>query len=230
MNHQEKLLTFYKVIYSERSIQPMAARIVAEETERMIIATKQLFYAMEIHKLLHFDNADMSAVSFAMTVHGLLGIVALLSYTVAVVFSPLDYPGYNWMAQAVSDLSASNAPSLGLWNQLSSLYNICTLICAMMVCAGIQGKGSRLLRTGQELPESKYNFALYNLFHKFRLYNLHFPHCKDCNCLLLHLHCYRLFLRHSYPSPTLLFHNPRFHIQVQVPVIRQFLRHSLFLN
>ena len=79
---------------------------------------------------------------------GLLGIVALLSYTVAVVFSPLDYLGYNWMAQAVSDLSASNAPSLGLWNQLSSLYNICTLICAMMVCAGIQGKGSRLLRTG----------------------------------------------------------------------------------
>lgn len=66
MNHQEKLLTFYRVIYSERSIQPMAARIVAEETERMIIATKQLFYAMEIHKLLHFENADMSAVSFAM--------------------------------------------------------------------------------------------------------------------------------------------------------------------
>ena len=33
-------------------------------------------------------------------------------------------------------------------NQLSSLYNICTLICAMMVCAGIQGKGSRLLRSG----------------------------------------------------------------------------------
>lgn len=66
MNHQEQMLTFYKVIYSERSIQPMAARIVAEETERMIIATKQLFYAMVIHKLLHFENADMSAVSFAM--------------------------------------------------------------------------------------------------------------------------------------------------------------------
>ena len=79
---------------------------------------------------------------------GLLEIVALLSYTVAVVFSPLDYPGYNWMAQAVSDLSAANAPSLRLWYQLSSLYNISILICAMMVCAGIQGKGSRLLRSG----------------------------------------------------------------------------------
>ena len=79
---------------------------------------------------------------------GLLGIAAFLSYTAAVVFSPLAYPGYNWMAQAVSDLSASNAPSLRLWNQLSSVYNVCTLVCAMMVCAGIQGKKTRLLRVG----------------------------------------------------------------------------------
>lgn len=72
MNQQEHMLNFYKVIYFERSIQPMAAKILAEETEKMIIATKQLFYAMEVHKLLHFQNADMSAVSFAMTVHGLM--------------------------------------------------------------------------------------------------------------------------------------------------------------
>ena len=72
MNQQEQMLMFYKVIYSERCIQPMAAKIMAEETERMILATKQLFYAMEIHKILHFQDADMSAVSFAMTVHGLM--------------------------------------------------------------------------------------------------------------------------------------------------------------
>ena len=53
---------------------------------------------------------------------GLLGVAAFLSYTAAVVFSLLAYSGYDWMAQAVSDLSASNAPSLRLWNQLSSLY------------------------------------------------------------------------------------------------------------
>lgn len=79
---------------------------------------------------------------------GLLGVVAFLSYTAAVVFSPLAYPGYNWMAQAVSDLSASNAPSLQLWNQLSSLYNVCTLVCTMMVCVGIQNKKTKLLRVG----------------------------------------------------------------------------------
>lgn len=72
MNHQEQMLNFYKVIYSERPINPMAAKIVAEETETMILATKQLFYAMEVHKVLHFNNTDMSAVSFAMTIHGLM--------------------------------------------------------------------------------------------------------------------------------------------------------------
>ena len=72
MNHQEQMLNFYKVIYSERPLNPMAAKIVVEETEKMILATKQLFYAMQVHNVLHFNNADMSAVSFAMTIHGLM--------------------------------------------------------------------------------------------------------------------------------------------------------------
>ena len=45
---------------------------VCEEIEKMIIAIKQLFYAMEVHKLQYFQNADMSVLSFAMTVHGLM--------------------------------------------------------------------------------------------------------------------------------------------------------------
>ncbi len=79
---------------------------------------------------------------------GLLGIVSFLSYMSAVVFAPLAYPGYNWMAQAVSDLSAANAPSLMLWNQLSALYNVCEVVCATVVCIGIRGQKTRLLRTG----------------------------------------------------------------------------------
>lgn len=79
---------------------------------------------------------------------GLLGAVSLLSYAAAVVFSPLAYPGYDPLAQAVSDLSAANATSLALWNRLSSLYNICEVMCVMMVCVGIAGVGTRLLRAG----------------------------------------------------------------------------------
>ena len=79
---------------------------------------------------------------------GLLGVVSFLSYTAAMVFAPLAYPGYNWMAQAVSDLSAANAPSLALWNQLSALYNVCEVVCVTVVCIGIQGWKTKLLRLG----------------------------------------------------------------------------------
>ena len=79
---------------------------------------------------------------------GLLGVVSFLSYTAAMVFAPLAYPGYNWMAQAVSDLSAANAPSLALWNQLSALYNVCDVVCVTVVCIGIQGRKTKLLRSG----------------------------------------------------------------------------------
>ena len=79
---------------------------------------------------------------------GLLGIVSFLSYASAVVFAPLAYPGYDRRAQAVSDLSAANAPSLALWNQLSALYNVCEVVCATVVCIGIRGQKTKLLRAG----------------------------------------------------------------------------------
>ena len=79
---------------------------------------------------------------------GLIGILSFLSYTAAVVFAPLAYPGYNPLAQAVSDLSAANAPSLALWNQLSALYNACEVVCVTVVCIGIQGQKTKLLRSG----------------------------------------------------------------------------------
>ena len=79
---------------------------------------------------------------------GLLGVISFLSYTAAVLFSPLAYPGYDRMAQAVSDLSAANAPSLPLWNRLSALYSVCEVVCVTLVCIGMQGRKTRLLRTG----------------------------------------------------------------------------------
>ena len=56
---------------------------------------------------------------------GLLGVVSLLSYTAAVIFAPLAYPGYDWLSQAVSDLSAANAPSLAYASQEQSEPRSC---------------------------------------------------------------------------------------------------------
>ena len=79
---------------------------------------------------------------------GILGLISLLSYTAAVVFAPLAYPGYNWLAQAVSDLSADSAPSRTLWNQLSALYMPCGIVCCTMCGLEVSANPNRALRTG----------------------------------------------------------------------------------
>lgn len=79
---------------------------------------------------------------------GLLGVVSLLPYTAAVVLSPLAYPGYQWMAQAVSDLSAEYAPSKMLWSQLAAPYEACGLVSIMMVWVFVRGRLNKPLRLG----------------------------------------------------------------------------------
>lgn len=79
---------------------------------------------------------------------GILGIISLLSYTAMVVFSPLAYPGYDWLSMAVSDLSAEGAPSAALANQLNALFGPCGLVSIMAVCVGVAGCKSKLMKLG----------------------------------------------------------------------------------
>ena len=84
---------------------------------------------------------------------GLTGVAAFVSYTLAVVISPSAFPGYNWMEQAVSDLSAESAPSRMLWNQISALYGVCSVVCATCVSVYISENkvSTRLFRIGMHL-------------------------------------------------------------------------------
>ncbi len=79
---------------------------------------------------------------------GILGIISFLSFLAAVLFSPAAYPGYDWLSQAVSDLSAQDAPSRALWYQLVSLNDLCAIAVLMLCCVYIQGRLSRALRLG----------------------------------------------------------------------------------
>lgn len=72
ISSDEELKTFYKFIYSERVFHKEAAKIMITETEKMILAVKNLFYAMKIHKVMDFANIDMASLSFAMTMHSLI--------------------------------------------------------------------------------------------------------------------------------------------------------------
>lgn len=90
---------------------------------------------------------------------GLAGILSFLSYTAAVVFSPMAFPGYKWMEQAVSDLSAENAPSRVLWERLSAFYGVGGMVCITCVAVFISENkiSSKLFRLGV------YLFAIMNL-------------------------------------------------------------------
>ena len=79
---------------------------------------------------------------------GICGLISLLSYTAMVVFSPLAYPGYDWMTMAVSDLGAQGAPSAALAGQLNALFGPCAIVSIMAVCVAAAGIRSKLFRWG----------------------------------------------------------------------------------
>lgn len=79
---------------------------------------------------------------------GICGIISLLSYTAMVVFSPLAYPGYDWMSMAVSELSAAGAPSKELAGQLNALFGPCALVSIMAVCMVVADSRSKSFRIG----------------------------------------------------------------------------------
>ena len=72
MNQDPQMAMFYKVIISEKTLNSNAAEIMVAETNTMILATKQLFYAIMAKKVAYFENIDAAAVSFAMGVHAIL--------------------------------------------------------------------------------------------------------------------------------------------------------------
>lgn len=65
-----------------------------------------------------------------------------------VVFSPLAYPGYDWMTMAVSDLGAAGAPSAALASQLNALFGPCAVVSIMAVCVAAAGRKSKVFRWG----------------------------------------------------------------------------------
>ena len=81
---------------------------------------------------------------------GLIGIIQLISYTAAIFFSPMAFPGYDWKSMAASDLSAMDAPSRILWDQLSAFYNVGSVVCATCVSIYVSDKkiSTKLFRLG----------------------------------------------------------------------------------
>ena len=71
MVHDKDLNAFYRVVLSEKSFSPIAAAIYTEETNTMLLATRNLFYALSSKGLAHFTDIDNEAMVFAFTFHSI---------------------------------------------------------------------------------------------------------------------------------------------------------------
>lgn len=71
---------FYKVIYSERAISRVASKIMINETEKMISATKNIFGLLQAKKKLKFSDEETCATAFALTIHSMMDYLADVSF------------------------------------------------------------------------------------------------------------------------------------------------------
>ena len=72
MVSDENMSAFYKVIYAERGINSAAAKILVDETNKMVAATEGLFTYLSESDKMHFDDIHMAATSFALSIHSLI--------------------------------------------------------------------------------------------------------------------------------------------------------------
>lgn len=72
MVQDKDLNAFYRVVLSEKSFSTIAASIYTEETNTMLLTTRNLFYALSSKGLAHFSDVDNEAMVFAFTFHSIL--------------------------------------------------------------------------------------------------------------------------------------------------------------
>lgn len=74
MNKKSDMITFYKVIISEKALSKEASKVIIKETETMINASKELFKTIEENKIALFDNLESAAITFALLIHSVLDL------------------------------------------------------------------------------------------------------------------------------------------------------------
>ena len=78
----------------------------------------------------------------------LSGIISVLFYIAHDVIGAMKYPEYNWMSQAVSDLTATDAPSFIVASSYVAVYKILCSICCIALCIIIKNEKKKSLRLG----------------------------------------------------------------------------------
>lgn len=75
------------------------------------------------------------------------GVLSVVSYLLHDIIGAAHYPGYRWTEQAVSDLTATDAPSFAVARDIITVHKILTCVCYAYLCFLI-GRERKMLRIG----------------------------------------------------------------------------------
>lgn len=78
----------------------------------------------------------------------LTSILSFVFYLLHDIIGVANYPGYNWTTQAVSDLTATDAPSFVAASGYVTVYKVLSCVASVLVCILVQTEKSKALRTG----------------------------------------------------------------------------------
>jgi hypothetical membrane protein len=91
----------------------------------------------------------------------LFGIFSVIFYFFHIILGEIFYEGYNPLAQAISDLTASNSPSKNIARLFSMLYGICAVTFSIGFCLYLKN------RINKAVTVSSFLFLIMNLISFF---------------------------------------------------------------
>ena len=77
----------------------------------------------------------------------IFGLLSVLFYVLHDVIGAMNYPGYDAMSQAVSDLTATDAPSFAVASGYSAVYGIFSCLCCAFLCIIVSNQ-PKVIRIG----------------------------------------------------------------------------------
>ena len=78
----------------------------------------------------------------------LSGIISIVFYLLHDIIGAMYYPNYNWLSQAVSDLTAKDAPSFIIANGYVTIYGIFNCLCCVLICILMENESNKALKIG----------------------------------------------------------------------------------
>jgi hypothetical membrane protein len=85
-----------------------------------------------------------------------IGILSVIFYFLHVMIGQMNYPNYDFLSQAVSDLTSDSSPSKGIARFFSSLYGIFSSLAVIGFLYTFRNERQKLLKIGIYLLSSMY--------------------------------------------------------------------------